>query len=194
MNRKHIVLVLVLIIGVTLALGCTESSEDSDAVVESETLQTSEAQAIQEETPTLAEITTTSTASKYQDAEWISSCDGNLDVINSDMDNLSSAASNNDIHNIWTYGTALRIATQIAIDDSKLYSVSPSLQPIKEKYELTMNELNQAGYYAAEGAYNYNNGKLEQASEDFETSTSYLNLASAHFQEIINDVNNYNSK
>ncbi|AKB22316.1 hypothetical protein [Methanosarcina sp. WH1] len=194
MNRKHIVLVLVLILGVTLALGCTESSEDSDVAVESETLQTGEAQVMKEETTTSAEITSTSTASKYQDTEWINSCDDNLDVINSDLDNLGNASLNSDIHNIWTYGTALRIATQIAIDDSKLYSVSPSLQPIKEKYELTLNELYQAGYYAAEGAYNYNNGKLEQASEDFELSTSYLNLATSHFQEINNDINNYNSK
>jgi len=51
MNNKNVILVIVIILGSIVALGCTESDDNSETSVESETVQTGEAKAVQEEEP-----------------------------------------------------------------------------------------------------------------------------------------------
>ncbi len=51
MNNKNVILVIVLILGFTVSLGCSESGDDTKTAVESENMQTGEVQAAQEEEP-----------------------------------------------------------------------------------------------------------------------------------------------
>lgn len=51
MNRRNLILVIVVILGVMAVLGCSESDDYSDTSVESEAVPTGEAQTTQEEAP-----------------------------------------------------------------------------------------------------------------------------------------------
>jgi hypothetical protein len=66
-NKKNIVLVFVLIFGFILALGCTESSEDSGAAVESETLHTGDTMSV--EIPASAGITAHDATSQLSESK-----------------------------------------------------------------------------------------------------------------------------
>lgn len=51
MNRKNIVLIIVVIFGLMSALGCSDSDDNSETTIESEDIQTGEVKAVQEEEP-----------------------------------------------------------------------------------------------------------------------------------------------
>ena len=215
MNRKHIVLVLVLILGVTLALGCTESSEDSDAAVESETLQTGEAQAMQEETPASAnteeteaetlDIVTRKEAEIEEETEetvtptissenmvWISVMTDDIADVQSDMDGFSNAATNNDMRSLSIYCDRLYTSTNTAIDHCDTYDVSAELQPVEDEYRLAMVAFNWVAVYCYAGIESYNAGNAADATTSFNTATEFVYSGSEHLTKATDLLNEYN--
>lgn len=75
MNNKNVILVIVLILGFTVSLGCSESDDDTETAVETENMQTGEVQAAQEEEPEPA--STEETVKETPDNK------GRLDIITS---------------------------------------------------------------------------------------------------------------
>jgi len=138
--------------------------------------------------------TPTPEASNYQDTEWASSGLIQMNLISNDLSKVGNATTANNIDDLAKYGATLATDSKIALDESKSYSVSPELQPAKEKYETALYDFNQAGYYATTGANELKSGNSEQATQDIKTATSYTNLGGTYLNEAKSLLDNYNSK
>ena len=140
------------------------------------------------------EITQTPDISKYQDEEWANSGSIQMKLITDDMSSVSNAAINYDIDDLQKYGAILATDSKSALDESKPYSVSPDLQPAKEKYETSLYNFNQAGYYATLGATELKSGNSDQATPDIKTATYYTNLGATNLNEAKVLLDDSNSK
>lgn len=146
---------------------------------------------IQTATP---DVTPTPEASGYQDKDWANSCSNQMILLQDDMNNVGEAATNLNSGDLQKYGTALTTDSKNALDESQSYSVSPNLQPAKEKYETALYDFNQAGYYTTLGSTQFKNGNSEQASQNFETATTYTNWGNTNLKEAKSLLDDYNLK
>jgi hypothetical protein len=247
MNRKNIILIIVVVLGLMSALGCSESDDNSETSVESENIQTGESQAMQEEEPEPAiteetvtetpvsddvekpdtvsleeakeveeevpeeepevdmetrmkeieeeaeeeESTPASTVSS-DDIVWISVMTDDLDDVQSDMDGVSRAATNNDMASLTTYCDRLYTSTNTAIDHCDKYDVSADLQPVEDEYRLAMVAYNWAAVYCYAGIEAYNAGNNAEFTASFEDATEFIESGTDHASKATDLMNEYN--
>lgn len=121
---KKYLLVLITVLVVMSAVGCSESDNEGSNVASAET--SSEGQASLQQP----------SQSTYKDAEWAKNVTEITEVLVNDADDVSKAMDNSDWYttfaNIDTY--KLDLSNAITISDS--FTVSPELQPCKDEYRL----------------------------------------------------------
>ena len=113
--------------------------------------------------------------------------------VSNDFTEVSNSATSVDFVSLEVYAGALATDCKNALDESKSYSVSPELQPAKDKYESALYEYNQAGYYGKTGANEFSNGNSEQGTKDIQTSTNYLKAGNTAIKEAKRLIDIYNA-
>lgn len=146
-------------------------------------------------TPTTStSSTSTSIDSQYQDSKWASSGSYWMNVLSTDMTEVSNSATAYDLVSLEDRAGVLNTDSSTALEESKSYSVSPELQSAKDKYESALSDISQSGYYAKMGANELSNGKTEQGTKDLQTSTGYIKSGGSKLNDARTLVNIYNSR
>lgn len=257
MNVKKIILVIVIILGLMFALGCSDSGDNSETSVESENIQTGETKAIQEEEPepAITEETETVTETPVQDdteessvisleeakgaeeetleendkepevdmetrmkeireeeaeeetereveeskstissddAIWIDVMLDDLADVRADMDDVSRAASTNDMASLAVYADNMYASTNIAIDHCDRYDVSADLQPVEDEYRLAMVAYNWAAVSCYAGIESFNSGNAAEAEANFNNAGEFINSGTDHTLQVTELMNEYN--
>ncbi len=133
----------------------------------------------------------TTTTPVYQDTEWLMSARSHMLVVGNDLSNYGEAASNTDFNSLSTYSALLFQDTQAALDDNKLYTVSPELQDMKNEYRLMMVNFNWAGFWTTASIEEINNGNIDQATEYLEQATESLNTGNEHLNVLNEQLQSY---
>lgn len=245
MNKKNIVLVIVVVLGLMSSLGCSESDDNSETSVESENVQTGEVKAVQEEEPeppiteeteTITEVPVSddkkeskvvslegakeigeevpeeadeepevdietrmkqieeedekeedekeveesSSTVSSEDVIWVSVMTDDIADVQADMEDVSRAATNNDIASLAVYCDNLFTSTQTAIDHCDRYDVSADLQPVEDEYRLAMVAYNWAAVYCYTGIEAYNAGNAAETTASFNDAVEFINSGTDH--------------
>ena len=175
------VFVFLVIFATLLVVGCTGSADEETSSHAEESATDSQPTTIDEPAPTPV----------YQDAEWLASTRSYMIVVGNDLSNYGEAASNTDFNSLSIYSALLFQDTQAALDDNKLYAVSPELQDMKNEYRLMMVNLNWAGFWTTASIEEINNGNIDQATEYLEQATESMNTGNEHLDNFTEKLQPY---
>ncbi|KKG10463.1 hypothetical protein [Methanosarcina sp. 2.H.A.1B.4] len=184
MNKKNMILVIFIILGFTMCLGCTESDTGSVNSVESEEMQTGviKAEGIEGETQQTNQSSTLSS-----DAEWESSYRNGCFLLASDFESISNATDNNDYKSLENAGNKLEADALMKLEESQKYQLSSSslFQYVKSEYESALLDFVQLGKYYSLASIKMQDGDVTGANVDLQTAQTYQNLAGEHMQNIV---------
>ncbi|AYK15791.1 MAG: hypothetical protein ACOX7X_00795 [Methanosarcina flavescens] len=173
MKNKH--LILLILLAVVMAVGCTESSNEK---TNSQSVGNS-AQTIENSSQVHENNLTTTDTSTNQDAEWISVMQAQSDMIQTDLAGISSNQDTFDAEGLAKSGQTIVDDTQKAIDENDNYTVSPALEEAKEHWGFALRNYNMAGQFTVIGANAYLDGDDASASTNFEKATTFFNSGNA---------------
>lgn len=177
--RKYI-FILILLLAVTSAIGCTESdNKDTNAI---STEASSQGQASLQQ----------SNQMEYQDKEWARSAEKHTSIISQDLEDLSAAANTLDIYSLSTSATFLEEHTKVAIENSDSYIVSQELQPAKDEYRAGLIDANNAATFYTLATVYIKNGDTTSASEAILTANDKMESSGNHFVNSSTILKEYN--
>lgn len=177
---KKYILVLILLLVVISAVGCTESN-NKDTIVSST------------ETSSQGDVSLQQTGqTEYQDKDWASNGEKYTSIISKDLANISVAAKSMDIYSLSTSATFLEAHTKIAIEECDSYIVSPELQPGKEEYRAALVDSNNAATFYTLAVGYLKTGDTTSANQALQTANDKMESAGNHFTNTTTIVNEYN--
>ncbi len=194
MKGYQILIALLIVSAAVFSAGCGESDAQ---VTEEAPIKEAAApiEEITEEEATEEEATTTGKAvpqqtpvSEFQDDEWLTSARQNMIIVGADLNTVGNAAEKGWINSLGTYSKILFEDTQLAIDESDLYTVSPELQYAKDEYRLTMVACNWAGLCYCSAVDEMNAGNVDQATEYLNTGTEFLTSGQGHLDNFTEEI------
>lgn len=157
--------------------------------------------AVEATTSTPAETpsdTAIETVASYDDAQWISTMVTDTSIMQPDMQNVGTIASNietaEDMNSLATYSGYLYDSTQTALINSNKYNVSPDLQPAKDEYNQGISDINLACAYIYQSVTEFNSGNLNQATSLMEDAKTYINSGTVHITRAATLLEGYNKK
>ena len=119
-----------------------------------------------------------------QDQQWYSAYSIDRPAVDSDISSLNTGVIEGlfspenverKVSNYRTYSSPLLTDSQKAMDHSKSYTVSPELSSAKYAYETAMENVNWAGFYAAQFATDTLSSKGEKANDDYTKAVNKIN-------------------
>lgn len=177
---KKCILVLILLLVVISAVGCTES-DNKDTNVSSIGTSSQGDVSLQQTGQT-----------EYQDKDWANNGAKHIIIIQQDLTNISSAAKSMDIYSLSTSATFLEAHTKIAIEECDSYTVSPELQPGKDEYRAALVDANNAATFYTLAAGYIKTGDTTSANQALQIGNDKMGSVGNHFTNTTTIVNEYN--
>jgi hypothetical protein len=123
--------------------------------------------------------------SGYHDNQWLDAVEINAPPVAEDMYETSNAADTSDYDSLSDYAEELYYDSQVALNESSMYGVSPELQPTKDEYEWAMSYANEAGNQIMLGVED-----LDASGEETYGYRKHMNLAIKKIDECKNHTKN----
>ena len=114
-----------------------------------------------------------------QDVEYLRWDLNTWDLESAHLELLRNAALRLDFGDMELYVGMLYDDANKALDEIDQFSVSPWLQPSKDEFKLSQQDLRRAGYYIERGARNIDVDDIKTAVEYFERFTKHLERSNA---------------
>jgi len=143
--------------------------------------------------PTLTPIPINETTN-YQDSQWLTTYIADSLVVGNDMKYLSTALINTNFTSASTYANTLYKDSQKAMNNSKLYDVSPDLQSSKDEYQLEMLQAQSAAVYIYYGIEAYQKGNTEAGDSEMKQAIQSINSITEHANRAGSLLKAYKSK
>lgn len=134
---------------------------------------------------------TSSSSTSSEDLEWASAMLSDINIVNSDMQDLSEAANNQDVTSLQIYADKLYESTQDAIDHNDEYDVSPDLQEAQDEFRSGMVSFHSAALTVYAGVEAYNSGDTYGATDSFNTAADLLIAGSERIETCTDLLNEY---
>lgn len=174
MKNKY--LVLLVLLAVITVIGCTDSGgENTNSQSIGDSPQTGENSSQDHEN-----LSTSTTTSGNQDAEWIAAMQAQSNIIQEDFAGISSCQDPFDAEGLAKWGQIFVDDTQKAIEENDNYTVSPAIYKAKEHWVIALRNYNSAGQFTVIGANAYLNGDETSASTNFQKASTFLNTGNAN--------------
>lgn len=151
----------------------TRSINDPDEVDESDD-STSTSESIES---SAADPATTPT---YQDDEWRKAVLKWNPILVDDMQALSTYATNMDFEGMGSRSKSFRLSSNLALKESKQYTVSPELEVSKSEYEGALEDYISASDEIQNAIEDVNNNDIDAAIGHIKTSGVYMNTGGEH--------------
>ena len=111
------------------------------------------------------------------DTKWVNSVMSNGQILVSDMNLISSAATNSDFAKTKMYSEYLKSDAETALMESESYIVSTEIQNTKGYYETALKKFFNAASSVIEGIDTSDVSKLQNGITELQEGVRYLNLA-----------------
>lgn len=177
---KKYIFILILLLAVISALGCTESNNKDTNATSAETSSQGQA-SLQQPSQT-----------ENQDNEWIRNAQKHTDTLHNDLTNVSTATHSIDYYSISESATYLETHTKTAIEESDSYVVSPELQPARDEYRAGLVDINNAATYLILAVSYLKNGDTTSASQAIQAADDKIILCGNHLTNATTKINEYN--
>lgn len=172
---KYKYLVLLVLLAVMTAIGCTDSGgENTNSQIIGDSPQTEENSSQGQEN-----LSTSTTTSVNQDAEWIAAMQAQSNIIQKNFAGISSCQDPFDAEGLAKWGQILVDDTQKAIDENDNYTISSDLDKAKEYWGMALRNYNSAGQFTVIGANAYLNGDETSFSTNLEKASTFFNSGNA---------------
>lgn len=168
-----------------------QKSEEEDLEEEYQAKLREQEEEEEEEQSTPDDSGTSTSIASASDNAWATTAQSDMSVVQSDMEGLSKAATNEDVSSMKVYADRLYTSTQTAIDNSDEYTVSSDLSDVQEKYRSGMVSYHSAAMACYAGIEAYNSGDLSGAEDSFTTSADLLNAGTNYMNECNRLLNEY---
>lgn len=175
-DKKYLAIGLVIIL--VLSLGCVENTTQPKPIKESAPkVPINDSAPIYTVSPTVS-VPVDEPIRVIQDndkkfLEWIRS---SMTILDTDIRNVSDAASSSDLKLVGTHGKKLKDDSKIYLDQIDKFSVSSDFKEIFDEYKAALEDLYLAGKYEEQGAKNVGSND----SNDIETAKDYMKKAGEH--------------
>ncbi len=123
--------------------------------------------------------------SGYHDNQWLNAVGINAPLVAEDMYETSNAADTSDYDSLSYYAEELYCDSQVALNESSMYGVSPELQPTKDEYEQAMSYAHEAGNQIMLGVE-----ELDTSGEETYGYRQHIDLAIKKIDECKNHTRN----
>jgi hypothetical protein len=186
-----------------LVLGCVASDDTADTadtngeVTESSSVTDEQATVVSEpqedvvNTQSEPQEEVATAQSEYQDDEWIDSAYVYTSAVANACGDLSDAAMAGDYYTLGTQASSLYDLSQMAIDESDKYTVSPELEDAQTEYRIAMVNFNWAGLFAYTGSEDAINGNYDESTANILQATDNIKTANEHLQTATTELNTY---
>lgn len=111
------------------------------------------------------------------DMKWVNSVTSSGQILVSDMNLISSAATNSDFAKTKMYSEYLKSDAETALTESENYIVSTEIRNTKDYYETALKKFFNAASSVIEGIDTSDVSKLQNGITELQEGVRYLNLA-----------------
>ena len=111
------------------------------------------------------------------DTKWINSITSSGQILVSDMNLISSAATNGDFAKTKMYAEYLKSDAETALKESENCIVSTEIQNTKDYYEMALKKFFSSSLSVIEGIDTSDASKLQNGITELQEGVRYLNLA-----------------
>jgi hypothetical protein len=126
--------------------------------------------------------------SNAQDEKWTTNCMNISSAVANDIKNSIAPIKNNDLESLSKCADNIAADSQVAIDTSNSYEVSPSLQSIKDEYNVAMEQAGQIATCLTKLVNEAENGNKEGIKYNYDTAGKYLTSYNQHMKSVYSQV------